>query len=86
MLRFIGLLALSYLVWLGLEGLLEQVSPKPTPEPESPDPAPASVSNRMPETLLVACRRCGIHIPVNQVSDGCCGGCRPTPLEPPSRS
>lgn len=89
MTRLLVLVLLAYLVYLGLKtlmfrlhgavkvGTLRPEAPSPSPQP--PRRVHATVHREGGEEL-VACTRCGTHVPRSRVGAGeVCGVCAPRP-------
>jgi hypothetical protein len=80
MLRILALLVLAYLVWQGIERLMERLTGSPSPDNLVPTKTRQAASAQGIETALEPCRGCGVHVPAHSTDQGFCSLCRPTRL------
>jgi hypothetical protein len=69
MIRLLLLVVIAYLVWLGIESLLNRLrgSIGATVRPLRPPRAPGQDTGQITETTLVRCDGCGAHFPRSRI-------------------
>jgi hypothetical protein len=92
MTRLLVLILLAYLVYLGLKTLMLRLQGAVRVSTLQPDEPPRRVDatvRRPAGEELVACTRCGVHVPksrtrVGETGEATCAECGPKPAEPPA--